>query len=218
MPKPTFLDEIAAGAPVPDRLANARADTSLKIITPEETAEMMFPTWLGSTLSSGGCPRLLTPPHESSWATRVLNATEAQRFCEWVQSCQVEHGLPTSGPCTWCGLATGDYCEWCPPNGGPEARLCSVCGWRLGQCRICRIMHVAGGLRKVVPPAGTATFDTHRCSACGRQGVHLRHCEGCQCSRYCNRDCQKRDWKQHKFVCPLLAGMVTPSTGNLHFV
>ena len=179
---------------------------------------MLFPKWLGLQVSCAGPPRLLTPPHEISWETRVVDATEAQRFCEWVQASQVELGFTISSPCVWCGLATGDYCEWCPPECGPESRLCSACGWWLGQCRICRIMHLANGLRTVVPPSGSATFGTHRCGQCGRQGAHLRHCEACLCLRYCNRDCQKKHWKQHKSVCPLLAGMVMPSTSSLHFV
>ena len=218
MPKPTFLDELIEGASIPKRLATARVDSFIRELTFEQHSEMQFPTWLGSRISKEGSPELLESPYEISWPTRVLDANEAQRFCEWVQARQLEHGYTVTGPCSWCGLPTGHFCEWCSSALGPEARLCSTCGWLLGQCRLCRMAHLSSGLQTIIPPTGSATCGTHRCGSCQRQGVHLKHCEGCCATRYCDRKCQKRDWSKHKLVCHFLASMVEPRQEQLHFV
>jgi hypothetical protein len=43
------------------------------------------------------------------------------------------------------------------------------------------------------------------CDACGATGVGLPKmltCGGCQCFRYCSRNCQKKDWKNsHRLIC-----------------
>ena len=93
-----------------------------------------------------------------------------------------------------------------------------MCGWRLAQCRLCRMEQLKKGLRAIVPPAGSATYGTHRCATCGRQGLHLQHCNGCRALRYCNRECQKRDWTEHKQVCGFLAALVIPKQEHLHVV
>ncbi len=114
---------------------------------------------------------------------------------------------------------TGDCCEWCPPDCGPEARLCSACGWTVQQCRLCRMRHLSDHEHRIVrPPPESATNATHRCNDCGRQGMHLLACGKCQCTRYCDHTCQKRDWKLHKCVCAYLATLVTPTLEQLHFV
>jgi hypothetical protein len=32
----------------------------------------------------------------------------------------------------------------------------------------------------------------------------LKRCGNCVCRAYCSRDCQKKDWKIHKFACALI--------------
>lgn len=39
----------------------------------------------------------------------------------------------------------------------------------------------------------------HVCKACGAAAINK--CSGCLGVFYCNRDCQKADWKEHKKVC-----------------
>lgn len=40
----------------------------------------------------------------------------------------------------------------------------------------------------------------NQCLHCGSAGA-LSKCAGCRRVRYCNRDCQKADWKRHKTTC-----------------
>lgn len=39
------------------------------------------------------------------------------------------------------------------------------------------------------------------CAACGRVGTGMSRCVRCRQVKYCDRDCQKWDWKRHKKVC-----------------
>jgi tetratricopeptide (TPR) repeat protein len=39
------------------------------------------------------------------------------------------------------------------------------------------------------------------CQNCGRGGEVLRQCSRCKKVKYCNRDCQKENWKDHKKNC-----------------
>eukprot|EP00899_Mesostigma_viride_P007346 jgi/Mesvir1/16612/Mv10146-RA.1 len=58
-------------------------------------------------------------------------------------------------------------------------------------------------------PMGYAHDIKHKlCSWCrrGRPEVHLRKCAGCLCIRYCSKECQKLDWKEHKVTCQVVAG------------
>ena len=49
---------------------------------------------------------------------------------------------------------------------------------------------------------GTAT---DACGKCGKhasvQGVKLMSCVRCRSSKYCSKECQKLDWKEHKKIC-----------------
>ena len=39
------------------------------------------------------------------------------------------------------------------------------------------------------------------CSYCNKSPLHLRKCTWCGKVQYCNRDCQAKDWPEHKKVC-----------------
>ena len=39
----------------------------------------------------------------------------------------------------------------------------------------------------------------------GEERIPAKLCAQCQCVRYCSGKCQKKDWKEHKVVCKLLA-------------
>ena len=39
------------------------------------------------------------------------------------------------------------------------------------------------------------------CDMCFTQGGDLQRCSKCKFARYCDRQCQKKDWKEHKIEC-----------------
>lgn len=47
-----------------------------------------------------------------------------------------------------------------------------------------------------------------KCEACGKTDVPLKQCAKCKSVQYCNRDCQKGDWKTHKRTCTFLAAAI----------
>ncbi|KAF1937809.1 hypothetical protein EJ02DRAFT_505767 [Clathrospora elynae] len=46
------------------------------------------------------------------------------------------------------------------------------------------------------------------CLVCGakstREGARLLKCDGCQFAQYCSKECQVKDWKEHKHICKQL--------------
>ena len=49
------------------------------------------------------------------------------------------------------------------------------------------------------------------CSKCGLfpvEGVSFRCCAGCKALRYCSRECQMAQWREHKAMCRLIYGKV----------
>lgn len=53
----------------------------------------------------------------------------------------------------------------------------------------------------LLPPGApsSAVKESHPCVVCGKE--NFRTCAGCKLTAYCGRDCQKKDWPQHKAVC-----------------
>ncbi|CAB9504691.1 Phospholipase Carboxylesterase superfamily [Seminavis robusta] len=44
-------------------------------------------------------------------------------------------------------------------------------------------------------------FVGHECDYCGKVLESIRRCSRCKKKKYCNRDCQKSHWREHKKVC-----------------
>lgn len=59
---------------------------------------------------------------------------------------------------------------------------------------------------------------TAKCSGCGKDeaelGKRLKHCAKCVSTKYCSRECQKEDWKQHKKFCMSKAGSAAAKPSN----
>ena len=55
-------------------------------------------------------------------------------------------------------------------------------------------------LEKVGVPSDSPT-DQVRCRACGKQEGSLSLCSKCKIVRYCSKECQVKDWKDHKKNC-----------------
>jgi mitochondrial splicing suppressor protein 51 len=57
-----------------------------------------------------------------------------------------------------------------------------------------------------------------KCAHCdqttGSGGQPLKRCAKCQTTRYCSRECQKSDFKQHKKQCAGLANIRATTSGN----
>lgn len=47
--------------------------------------------------------------------------------------------------------------------------------------------------------------DMETCFNCHAKPGKLSACSGCKKVRYCNKECQSKDWPKHKFVCKTLA-------------
>eukprot|EP01083_Nonionella_stella_P157575 511704_1 len=41
------------------------------------------------------------------------------------------------------------------------------------------------------------------CAKCNKTGA-TAVCGACKCTYYCSRDCQRKDWKQHKKICKMI--------------
>ena len=39
------------------------------------------------------------------------------------------------------------------------------------------------------------------CTFCKKQKESMKKCSRCKLNRYCSRECQKNDWKEHKTIC-----------------
>eukprot|EP01031_Cornospumella_fuschlensis_P037888 gene37888-46025_t len=57
----------------------------------------------------------------------------------------------------------------------------------------------------------TYPYPNRECSICHKkQGVaHLGCCKQCKVVYYCGRECQRKDWKQHRQLCLRIAGTLT---------
>jgi 3-phosphoinositide dependent protein kinase-1 len=53
----------------------------------------------------------------------------------------------------------------------------------------------------------------NKCASCGTTGGDLSRCSRCKKAYYCGVDCQKKDYPEHKKVCP--ATTVTQSSKDL---
>jgi mitochondrial splicing suppressor protein 51 len=55
----------------------------------------------------------------------------------------------------------------------------------------------------------TTSTSTPSCNTCHKLQTDLpqplKHCAKCQTTKYCSRECQKADWKNHKILCVLQA-------------
>lgn len=52
---------------------------------------------------------------------------------------------------------------------------------------------------------------SYTCASCARRGADVSAlCAQCQTTRYCNRDCQKQHWKEHKKTCVPKGGVAPP--------
>ena len=52
-------------------------------------------------------------------------------------------------------------------------------------------------------------LDKRICSVCNKAPDDIQMCQGCLDVRFCSAACQKKSWKQHKFVCKIVKALRT---------
>ena len=55
--------------------------------------------------------------------------------------------------------------------------------------------------KKSINEKKTLWVAVFKCFQCGKRGHKLPKCDQCSQAYYCNADCQRKHWKQHKPVC-----------------
>ena len=43
--------------------------------------------------------------------------------------------------------------------------------------------------------------EAYECGYCGEFGHNMKRCSACKIIRYCSKECQKKDWREHKTEC-----------------
>lgn len=108
-------------------------------------------------------------------------------------------------PCHWCGEPAGDWCESCIdeyPGYGAAHALCKPCEQLIRHCRLCNNRRICLG-RKFQNTKKSAWGDFYMCNNCKERLGRPKKCENCKVARYCDKKCQKEDWKDHKKICHL---------------
>lgn len=57
-----------------------------------------------------------------------------------------------------------------------------------------------------------------QCEHCGRESSSMKKCSECKFIRYCNKEHQKLDWKEHKKYCKLLKVCVEFDDGCAYII
>ena len=102
-----------------------------------------------------------------------------------------------------------------------ESQCCSYCGKlsvNLEQCYHCQIVQFCDKCEKYYhkdhmtlcekksklkseTSISSNTLSPKQCGYCLKSSAHLRKCSHCHSVLYCNQDCQKKHWKEHKTLC-----------------
>ena len=57
-------------------------------------------------------------------------------------------------------------------------------------------------VNKILNPSPTKAYKA--CGECNEVHDHMKKCDSCKCIYYCSRECQVKDWKQHKKFCGMI--------------
>ena len=113
--------------------------------------------------------------------------------------------------CSVCGRLVVDLvkCDRCL-----SARFCGKCEKQ--HLYEHKISHETSKIDSEMPFGNTASSDlvgpADKCSYCSTPSDQLRKCSRCQSVQYCNQECQKKHWKEHKKYC----GSPDKQRGELH--
>ena len=81
----------------------------------------------------------------------------------------------------------------------------AICGYNRCEVRAAQFKTVTrrGLMTTSTGPAGSGAAEVHivtQCGACGKTD-NTRACSGCKLTAYCGKECQLRDWPEHKPIC-----------------
>ncbi|KAJ3085032.1 hypothetical protein HK102_000375 [Quaeritorhiza haematococci] len=107
------------------------------------------------------------------------------------------------------------HCCWFCGNRGANLKKCLGCArarYCDANCQIrhwkehkgqCGIEHAPDDVQShhSDPKGWTTAVVFHFCSFCGNRSANLQKCTGCSRARYCDANCQKGHWKEHKGQC-----------------
>ncbi|KAI9016615.1 hypothetical protein DFJ74DRAFT_677811 [Hyaloraphidium curvatum] len=146
---------------------------------------------------------LSTKDARSEAAARVLSAN-MRRINEVMDEVVEPAG------CAICGADQGSFglstrLEWFHDMQVPGGRFFQGVYMRATVvCRNLDCCHTAKRLTRLPKPTLGKRKDSYLCAHCGRVSgdkAALKKCSGCGLVEYCDRDCQRADWPEHKKIC-----------------
>ena len=120
--------------------------------------------------------------------------------------------------------------KWCCANCGvkvSEMKKCANCGEVRYCSQECRKKHwkiheldcktSSSSKHSSIENSSSSSCldDKSHCSCCGKKSSDLKKCRACSKSWYCNQECQKKDWKEHKKICKTVKEDIPASPGVL---
>ncbi|KAI9698572.1 MAG: hypothetical protein M1820_007462 [Bogoriella megaspora] len=158
----------------------------------------------------------LSDGEEELWKQAWPAFVERCRF-KWSHRPGCEYGLPAKIPLSLahdespiCTCGEGQEGESIPAEAIPFAKYAT----RVAISPICAIPYVEPTIPGPRISRGPQTSPTQQhpgsvgstpaadvCGNCGTSKPDLRACAGCKVVKYCNRGCQRADYKEHKNVC-----------------
>ncbi len=78
--------------------------------------------------------------------------------------------------------------------------LCGICNLVVYCSQSC-LSHDKNNHKIVCKNYNENHFINKLCASCGQYNVKAKRCSACERVRYCDKACQKKDWKNHKIIC-----------------
>ncbi len=171
----------------------------------------------GGTGTSGGAAAVTCSNDEKTVSFDDLSMEEQRRLLSFMASSEYEgtaaaaeqFGSMSLGEsldrndCDAVMARPPPLCAEARPPGPPEQPR---------KKQVARKSQKAGNEMETTAKVGTPT---KLCSACGTKSDTLKHCNGCKCVWYCNKECQNKHRKEHKHECRRIKNELDRRGGKL---